>query len=34
VIDRFADELDAVTGKVYDDFTEENGTDYEFQLKS
>ena len=33
VLDGFAEELEATTDKIYDDFNAENGTDYQFQLK-
>jgi len=33
VLDGFPDEVDAVAKKIYADFNEEHGTDYEFQLK-
>ena len=33
ILDGFPDEIVAVAKKIYADFNEENGTDYEFQLK-
>jgi hypothetical protein len=33
VLDGFPEEVDAVAKKIYADFNEEHGTDYEFQLK-
>ena len=33
VLDGFPEEVDAVARKIYADFNEEHGTDYEFQLK-
>jgi ribonuclease Z len=33
VLEGFPAELEATTDKIYDDFNEEHGTDYKFQLK-
>jgi len=33
IVDEFPDEVEVVTDKIYDEFNEEYGTDYKFQLK-